>query len=164
MYNPFLHERQKCIACSECMQYEGNFRMNKIRNIGLFECMNCGCPMNAHREIVKDRLFSQLLYNNLKGKDLDDDTLESPIFLGALSFKNVPINLSLNKLMNILGEGGYTVISYESMKTHQFKQKMIEQKLFSKKLKFSSLDKFESLLNFVKFIHNNTQNPEQYLN
>ena len=86
--------------------------MNKVRNIGLFECMNCGCPMNAHREIVKDKLFSQLLYDNLKDKDLDDDSLESNIFIGAMSFKNIAVNISLNRLMNILGEGGYTVISY----------------------------------------------------
>ena len=75
MYNPFLHERQRCIACSECLQYEGNFRMNKVKNIGLFQCMNCGCPMNAHRQIVKDRLFSQLLYDSLKDNDLKDDCL-----------------------------------------------------------------------------------------
>ena len=40
---------------------------------------------------------------------------------------------------------------------------MVEQRLFSQKRKFSSLDEFESILNFVKFINASTSKPEMYL-
>lgn len=61
-YNPFIHERERCMMCTHCLQFDGNFRMDKVGDVGLFSCMNCGCPMNAHREIVKDKLFSNVLY------------------------------------------------------------------------------------------------------
>ena len=111
--------------CSDCELFEGNFRKNKVGKVDVFCCLNCRCPMNAHRVVVRDQLFSSLVYSHLKDKDINPESISTSIFFAAMAIDRKKKSVGLGAIINLLGEGGYTVLSFETLTKEEFHHKMV---------------------------------------
>jgi hypothetical protein len=106
--------------------------------------------MNSHPAITPEKLFSKLIYKQIASRDVGEEHLSVGLAVVVFVEETGKAETHRKQLLQLVNEGGYSVMASRKLECWQWMHLMVEKMLFDRVSKRIDKGNFDSYLHFFK--------------